>query len=272
VVLDINFTTKNPLFKEERQALGKDGKPSTYKALFAVLTIQEDGRQEQGPSLQPIKVGDAKDYEIVADGRGLKGTKGFYKDSPWIIFLNSLSAPVDGGDGFSEENFPEDPAGLVADYSNIRGVRAMFDWAAATDKWSVDHPRVVAPKDGKPGGTFKRENLVIANYYGQEDITKLAQPKLAGSSNTGSSKAGASVAVDAALVEATAETMVAQVLKAAKENKLTRNKLSVKLLQAMDSMDANLREAVRAFALDVEKLGTLDGVNFDKTSDIVTLG
>lgn len=275
-VLEIQFSTKNPLFKEERQAMTKDGKPSDYKALYALLTIQEDGRAEFGPSIQPIKVGDAKDYEIVCDGRGLSGTRGFNKTSPWIIFLESLANPTGGEAGFPEDKFPEDPAGLVADYSNIRGVRLMFDWAKDESDWAKKNPRKVEAKDGKPAMSFPRENLVVAQFYNQVDVASLPKAPVAGkpaapaTPQLSGSKAGVTKTIDAGLVQATAEDQVQTVLGAAKDKTLTRNKLSVKLLNSMASLDDGLREAVRTFALDGANLAKLEGVTFNQGTDTVT--
>lgn len=271
-ILEVQFTDKNPLWKGDKPAPKKGEKVSTFHSLFAVLTIQEDGRE--GVSTQPLFVGDADAYEIVADGRGIKGEKPLSKNSDFIVFLETLSTPTDGGTGFDENQFPEDPEGLVADYSALRGQRVMFDWRKNEAKTKKFGQREVKGKDGKPAMKFDREDLVVAAYYGSVDVSKLATvaaPKPSTSGKPAGSKAGTSKAVDAALVAATAEDQVQTILAAAKDRTLTRNKLSVKLLNSMAALDGDLREAVRVYCLEGANLSNIENVTFNAGTDMVSL-
>jgi len=272
-ILDVQFTDKNPLWTGEKPA-AKDGKNSDFESLFAVLTIQEDGRDTT--TQQPLFVGDKNAYEIVADGRGIKGSKPLSKSCDFITFLETLSNPTDGGKGLAEDAFPEDPEGLVADFSAMRGQRVMFDWRKNEAKTKKFGQRVVKGKDGKPDMKFDREDLVVAAYYGQVDVSKVnvkAAAKPAGTKAAqpaGSGSAKPAVAVEAGMVEALAEEHVTNVLKAAKDKTLTRNKLSVKLLNALGSLDAATREAVRVYCLDGANLAKIEDVNYTQGTDTVS--
>lgn len=263
-VLDIQFTDKNPLFKDEKpRPAPKDGK-KPFHSLYAVLTIQEDGRDEA--TQQPLFVGDADQFEVVLDGRGLSGEAALSKSSDFYIFLDSLSHPTDGGDGFPEESFPEDPEGLVADFSPVRGARVMFDWKKNEQKTKKLGQRTVKGKNGKPDMKFDREDLVVAVYYGQADVDAVAAPKVnkpaktaAAPAKTAAKTSKTAAAAPAVDIAQTASLKVAECLKAAKDNKLTINKLSVKLLTAMSNDPADVREEVRAWALKGDNLKGISG-------------
>jgi hypothetical protein len=267
-VVDIQFSDKNPLFKDEKKPAPANGK-KPFHSLYAILSIQEDGREEV--TQQPLFVGDADQFEVVLDGRGLSGEGALSKSSDFYIFLDSLSHPTDGGDGFPEANFPEDPEGLVADFSPIRGARVMFDWKKNDAKTKKLGQRTVKGKNGKPDMKFDREDLVVAVYYGQSEVdaaetTKVNKPasskQAAGKTTTKTTtKAPAAPAVD---VAQTACLKVAECVAVAKDQKLTINKLSVKLLQAMSNDPADVREEVRAWAL---KGDNLKGISNDYAPD-----
>lgn len=282
-VLDIQFTDKNPLFKEERKA--EPGK-KPFHSLYAVLSIQEDGREEL--SQQPLFVGDADQFEVVLDGRGLSGTAALSKSSDFYIWLDSLSHPTDGGDGFAEDNFPEDPEGLVADFSAIRGARVMFDWKKNDAKTKKRGQRVVKGKNGKADMKFDREDLVVSVYYGHVDVDEVEAPKVnkpkaatTAAPAKAAPKSGKGTApVSAFKVAEVGPVEVTKCLVAAKDNKLTINKLSVKLLSSMGAAPADEREEVRAWALKGENLKGLVGSGFapdgkefayDPTSQTVSL-
>lgn len=282
VIIDLKFTKDNPLWKDSGPRVVKAGeKASDFVPLFGVFTILEDGKE--AVTLQPAKVGSVDDYEIVCDGRGLKGSRPLNKGSQFMILYSTLVNPTDGGTGFDESLLPEDPGGLVADYSNLRGARVMFDWQKDETKWAKANPRKAKDKDGKPvvkdgkPVTYDRENLVIAAYYGQQDLAKLNVPtpaktttgKPATTSGAKASKTAA--AVDANVVAAVAEEHVQAALRVAKNRTLTRNKLSMKLLNSMAALEDNLREAVRTYALDGKNLASIDDVTFDGGTDMVTL-
>jgi hypothetical protein len=281
VVVDIQFTDKNPLFKDSKPAPAKKDGKTPFHSLFAVLTILEDGREE--PTQQPLFVGDADKFEVVLDGRGLSGEASLSKASDFYIFLDSLSHPTDGGDGFDESNFPEDPEGLVADFSAIRGARVMFDWKKNEQKTKKLGQRTVKGKNGKPDMKFDREDLVVAVYYGQTDVTEAPKPavnKPAAGKPAAAAKSTKTAAPAVTVnVPELAMQKIADCLKAAKDNKLTVNKLSVKLLSALGSESADVREEVRTWALNVENLKGLDddfagegkAFGYDASSQTVSL-
>lgn len=266
-ILDIQFTDKNPLFKDEKKPAVKAGEKKPFHSLYAVLLIQEDGRDET--TQQPLFVGDADQFEVVEDGRALSGTAALSKSSDFYIFMDSLSHPVDGGDGFDETNFPEDPEGLVADFSAMRGARVMFDWKKNDQKTKKLGQRVVKGKGGKPDMKFDREDLVVAVYYGQTDVDAAEAPKVnkpgkttaPAAKSTKTTKAGSTPAPAFNVTEVAGQN-IAACLVAAKDNKLTINKLSVKLLSALGAETADVREEVRAWALKGDNLKSLVGSGY----------
>lgn len=274
-ILGIEFTPINPLFKDTAPKPGV--KKSDFKWLYAVLTIQEDGREQV--SLQPLKVGSVDDFEVVEDGRGVAGTRQFGKGSEFGTFLETLYKPLDEGEGFDPERFPEDPEGLVADFTNIAGARVQFDWQLDESKWGKAHPRKAKDKDGKPlmkdgkQVTYPAELLVVRSYYGQVEVGPAAsKPKPGGaaarSAGTTAKKAAAKPAVD---VAALAGTKVVAALLKVKGNATTIQKLNVKLLQEMAEAEyADTREPVRAWALKGENVATIPGVTYDTDSKVVS--
>lgn len=274
-VLDITFTKVNPLFKGQNEP-----KEGAFEWLYAVLLIQEDGREEL--TKQPLKVGDVNDYEVVLDGRGVKGTVAFGKSTQFGIFMASLAKPKDGGDGQPEDIYPEDPEQLVADYSTMRGTRVMFDWVEDGSKWAKANPRKVV-KDGVTR-KYPRENLVVAQYYGQADASKLptaskpAAQKASSGTRPGGRPAVASKPAAAAPAAMSAadvnERAVSEVIKAvgsAKGKPLSKTKLSVKLLTQMGDVDQNLSNEVRQWAMDDSNLKGIDGVKYDPAKQELTL-
>ncbi len=270
-IVDILFTRDNPLFKDKNEP-----KEGAFEWLYGVLTIQEDGREEL--TKQPLKVGSVDDFEVVLDGRGVKGTTEFGKGSQWGRFMATLAKPTEG-DGQPEDTYPEDPEGLVADYSNIRGTRVMFDWEEDTSKWAKANPRKVKGKDGKPDAVYPRENLIVAQYYGQVDVSKLAtaaRPKASTTAARPGGKPAARTAAPAATVSADevairAEAEVIKAVTSAKGKPLSKTKLSVKLLTQMGDADQTLSNEVRQWALDDKNLSQVDGVTYDPAKQELTV-
>lgn len=277
-ILDILFTKDNPLFKDKN-----DPKEGVFEWLYAVLTIQEDGRDEL--TKQPLKVGDVNDFEVVCEGRGVSGTVQFGKNSQFGIFMATLAKPKDGGDGQKEDIYPEDAEGLVADYTNMRGTRVMFDWVEDTSKWAKEHPRVVKdkenPGDKKKEKTYPRENLVVAQYYGQVDVSKLPTAAKSGAAKASSgtrpggkpaaTKATAAPAASATDVSERATQEVIKAVAGAKGKPLSKTKLSVKLLTQLGDADQNLSNEVRQWALDDKNLQGIDGVKYDPAKQELSL-
>lgn len=275
-ILNIDFTPVNPLFDgKPAPKLAPGQKRSDFVWLYAVLTIQEDGREEL--TQQPLKVGSVDDFEVVLDGRGVSGTMQFGKGSEFGIFAESLSHPKDEGAGFDESNFPEDLEGLVADYTAIIGARVQFDWVKDESKWGLANPRKgkdkagkeLKGKDGKPI-LYDRENLIVRSYYGQVDVADVPAPVAKQGVVKTAPKKVAKPAVASVDIPALAASKVVAVLSSAKGNALTINKLSVKLLTEM-SNEPDTREDVRAWSLKGDNLATIPGVLYDKTTQVVSL-
>lgn len=279
-VLDIQFSPVNPLFDgKPAPALPAGQKASDFKWLYAVLYIQEDGREEI--STQPLKVGSVDDFAVVNEGRGVSGTVQFGKGSEFGVFLNSLHNPLDEEPGLAEDIFPEDPEGLVADFSAIRGARVMFDWIPDESKWGKANPRKAKDKDGKPvmkdgkQVLYPRENLVVGKYYGQvpvQDVPKAGAKVAKGQAGKPAPVAAkAGPVLDAALIGALADETVTKILSEAKDKKLSVNKLSVKLLTALGESTEETRNAVREWAANVKNLAGIEGVTVDAEGKNVTI-
>jgi predicted RNA-binding protein with TRAM domain len=283
-VVDIEFTPNNPLFADNTAK--EDAK---FVPLWAVLHILEDGREEL--TKQPVRVGDIKDFTVVLDGRGVSGTKQFRKTEGFAIFMESLAKPRDGGDGQPEDTYPEDPNGLVADYSNIRGTRVMFDQVEDTSDWAKKNPRKAKNKDGSPkldaNGkqvTYPRQHLVVAAYYGQVDPTKLQQaargaaPVAAKTTTGGKPQARTTAptvttgaALDPVQVQARAEAEILKAVTAAKGKPVTKTKLMVKLLTQLGGEPQALNDAVRLWADSDANLSQVDGIEYNADPKVQSL-
>ena len=291
-ILDLLFTPNNPLAGKGKPRVAQPGQPpqkkSDFKSLFAVLYIQPDGSEKV--LSQPVWVGDATKFGITEDGRGLTGDAPLSKSSAWWVFLNSLVNPNgNNGSGFDEAAFPDDDPD-VADYSPIRGARVRFGWQKdekATSKYGKKPPKEGSkgPKDG-----YDREDLIVTNYYGQVEVddnidyragetaateapAKPAETKATTrpGAATPAAKATKAKKAEPVDVKAYAAEQIVLAVNAAKEHTISRTKLSVKLLTQLQSIDADLRAAVRAFAEKPENLQAVVGVVYDKASDMVTL-
>lgn len=276
-ILDIEFTPTHP---NPKMAPKPDAR---MIPLWAVLQIQEDGREEV--SVQSLRVGSVDDFEVVLDGKGVSGTAQFRKTEGFAIFMESLAHPRDGGEGQPEDTYPEDPEGLIADYTNLRGTRVMFDQVNDESDYAKKNPRKAKDKDGKPildkSGkqvTYPLQHLVVAQYYGQVDVSKLQAPKSVGSGKAPAAAAKASTGgrpaarttaatagttLDPIAVQARAE---AEILKAATSTKgkpLSKTKLMVKLLTALGGETQQLNDAVRLWADNDANLAQVDGISYD---------
>ena len=288
LILDLLFTPNNPLAGKGHPRPGQPPqKKSDFKSLFAVLYIQPDGSEKV--LSQPVWVGDATKFGITENGRGLTGDAPLSKSSAWWIFLNSLVNPNGNvGTGFDEAQF-DDSDPNVADYSPIRGARIRTSWQKnekATSKYGKKPPKEGSkgPKDG-----YDREDLIVTNYYGQVEVdenvdyraaqteteapAKPAETKAATrpGAATPAAKATKAKKAEPVDVKAYASEQVVLAVNAAKDKTISRTKLSVKLLTQLQSIDADLRAAVRAFAEKPENLQAVVGVVYDKDSDMVTL-
>lgn len=268
-IVGLQFTDLNPLSSEESLANRK----SDFHTLFGVLQVQVDGAETSSP--QPLFVGSADDFGITADEMGLTGDGALSKSSGWFTFLDSLVRA-----GFDESNFPEDPAGKVADFSALVGARVRLNWQVnekATKKYGKKKSK---QKDAKTGKfkEYDREDLIVTNYYGQVAVTPQtptgrpttsASPRPTSQAKPlGSAKGGTSPVVN---IGDLAEEHIVTALKAAKGKTLTKSKLSVKLLTALQTSDPALRDEVRTWAVDDDNLSKIDGVTYDRATTTLTL-
>lgn len=232
-----------------------------FASLYARVYIQVDGADK--PTDRTLFVGNAKDYTF--EGATITGEKPLGKGAGWYIFLQSL---VDAG--FDEANFPDDP--LTADYTSIIGARCRFNWQK-NEKATKKYGQTVSKKD--PSKKYDREDLIVESYYGQVEVkpAKGTTPaKAAAPSTTKAAKPAKKAAEpEAADVESLAKKTILDAVAAAKDGKLTKSKLSVKILTLLANVDADVRGDVREWAYSDENLAKVDGVVYDAASQTLSL-
>lgn len=278
VITGLRFTDQNPLAGKGTPKPGQ--KKSDFHSLFAVLDVRVDGASTS--SAQPLFVGSADDFGITEDLKGLTGDGQLSKSSGWWIFLDSLVNPGGvKGSGFDEANFPDDDEN-VADYSAIVGARVRFNWQVnekATKKYGKKVSKVIDAKT-KKAKEYDREDLIVTNYYGQVEVeeTTVAPPagKKPGVSSTqpkGDAKplGGAKKNTKAPDVAKVATEHIILAVSAAKDKKMTKSKVSVKLLTAMGDQTPELRSAVREWAENNDNLAAIEGLVFDATTETLSL-
>lgn len=260
-ILDIQFTDVNPLAGTGTPKPGQ--KKSDFHTLFAVLSVLVDGAEKPNP--QPIFVGSADDFSPTDDGRGIVGDGQLSKSSGWFIFLNSLILA-----GFDEANF-DDSDPTTADYTPLVGARVRFNWQEnekATKKYGVKLGKKVDPKTGK-ATEYKREDLIVTNYYGQAAAEPVAGTKpAAGAKSAKPAKASKAAAFD---VAAAAHEQVVTALAAAKDGTINKSKLSVKILTQMKDAPADQKAAVREWTFVDANLTGLEGVVYDAGTQTLSL-
>ncbi len=265
-IVSLEFTDQNPLWTGE-----KPGKKSTFRSLFAVFGIRVDGSEDV--SIQPVWVGDADAFGITDDKMGLIGGE-LSKGSSFFVLLDSISKTE-----FDEANYIEDAETETANWGALVGARFRFNWAVderATQKYG----KKVSKKD--PKKSYDRENLIVTNYYGQVEVDEAPAPVAAKKPGLRSATPPASAAKPlgtkpaakgktAVSVEDTAKQYIIEAISSKKGKPLSKSKLSVMLLNALNTVDPQLRTDVRTWANDNENLSDIDGVIFNAETAELTL-
>lgn len=274
-IIDIQFTTENPLFTGPKPP-PKKGK-EVFNALYAVLELLQDGADKS--TLQPLFVGSADAFSINEDGRGVTDAienAQISKNSDFSIFMGSLIAA-----GFDEDLLDNTDTPETADYSPLIGARIRTNWQE-----NVEKTKRLGKKKSKDGKKeYSREDLIVTNFY--EIVEVDAAPTSAAKGKTTAAKAvatkpGAAKAAPAVKGKKApaepefdvAEETTAAILTAlagAKDKTLSKNQLSVKLLNAFGKHTADQRAEVRTLAIDDEYLSGIDGVTFDAAKKTLTL-
>lgn len=278
-ILDIQFTPDNPLFTGPKpggkttKATGADGEP--FKALYAVLELLQDGAEKS--TLQPLFVGDSSLFAVNEDGRGVTDAidnASISKSSDFAIFMGSLVAA-----GFDEDLLDNSDSPTIADYGPVVNARIRTNWQVNDAKTKRLGQK--KSKDGKKG--YDREDLIVTNFYGfaeeQPTTSKPAAKPAAGrpgvkpaavaAPKTKASKAPAAPVFDVA-AETTQAILVA--LDGAKDKTLSKNQLSVKLLNAFAApYTAEQRTEARTWASDNDNLSAITGLTFDAAKQKLTL-
>ena len=267
-IVGLEFITRTSEGKPAQAAkAGQAAKPAKppFTSLQAQLTVLPDGATEVVKPF-PLFVGDAAAYTF--DGPTVSGEKQFSKSSGFPMFVQSL---VDAK--FPEDLLPEDPEGLVADYTNVIGARVRFDWrknekltASAGKTYGKDDRAAI--KAGKPpkGSGFDREDLIVTAYYGQAEVAPVK-----GAAKTGT-KAGKVNAAKAIVDIATlaGDTVLTAVSKA-KDQRITKTRLSVKILTLLASADPDVRNEAIEWAGSDTNLAGIEGVDYDTANQTLSL-
>lgn len=277
-ILDIQFTTENPLFTgpktSQTKATGADGEP--FKSLYAVLELQQDGAEKA--TLQPLFVGDSSLFAVNDDGRGVTDAidnAAISKSSDFAIFMGSLVAA-----GFDEALLDNSDNPTIADFGPVVTARIRTNWQVnATKTKRLGQKK---SKDGKKG--YDREDLIVTNFYGFAE----AAPAAAATTKPAARVAGRPGATTAPVTAAKAKNKAATApvfdvasettqaillaLDGAKDKTLSKNQLSVKLLNAFAApYTADNRAEARTWATNNDNLAAIDGVTFDAATQKLTL-
>jgi hypothetical protein len=232
--------------------------------LQAQLTILVDGADEP---VQPFAIGVGSVDDYTFEGATITGEKPLSKSSGWYLFLQSV---VDAQ--FPEDAFPDDP--LTADYSALIGGRFKFDWLVnekLTTKYGKKLSKKINPKTNKPYEN-DREDLIVTAYYGQADVAPApAASKKIGVkpiAKSGVKRSAPKAAVD---IAALASDKVILAVNAAKDQILSKTKLSVKILGLLAGQDADVMQEAREWAFVDANLSGIDGVDYNVETQTLTL-
>ncbi len=262
-ILDIQGTDTLP--GQSSPAISAKG----FHSLFAVLTIQQDGRE--GDTKQALFVGDAQVFGVTEDGRGFTGPEQFSSSSGWGIFLDSLEHGTD----FDYSLFDSDDPNVV-DFTPLIGARVRFD-QVVNEKLNKskgkrkDKTGKIDPKTGKVV-EYDNTDLIVTNYYGQVDVEPVkATPVarvVAAPKAVAKVKKSAAPAIDISTVAA--ENIILA-LSTAKNQQLVKARLGVKLIQVMNAAEPTTRDSVREWADNNDNLSSIEGVNFDAATQMLAL-
>lgn len=258
-IVGLEFISRTTDAKPAQSAkAGQPAQPAkpAFTSVQAQLTVLPDGATEVIQPF-PLFVGGAEDYTF--DGPTVSGTKQFSKSSGWGTFMQSL---VDAK--FPEDLLPEDPEGVVADYTAVIGARVRFDWRK-NEKATAKYGQTFSKKDVKKAHGFDREDLIVTAYYGQAEVAKSGAVKPASGK-----KAAKPAAAKVDVAQLAGDTVLAAVSKA-KDQRITKTRLSVKILTLLAAVDADVRnEAIEWAGVDAN-LASIDGVNYDVATQTLSL-
>lgn len=242
LIADYEFTTDRPGGGE-----GKAKKGSDFIPLYFRLSARVDGADEDDQT--SIFVGGSTDFEISDDGKTITPTDkdgGLRDNSDLSFFINSLVVA-----GFPEANLSEDEI----NFESIVGTRVRF--IQERDEEATKRLGKRKSKDGKK--EYDRTRLAISKVY--------ALP----GKGAGKSKAKAADADDDVVAE-TAVEVVKAILEAQKDNAISKDKLSVVVLQKMlKHKQKALKDEVREWLSDDDNLSGIEGVSYNAKKEVLTL-
>lgn len=238
---------------------GSDGKMvERPHSLNFFCTFRVEGADEDTTTTLRA-AGNFEDYEVSDDGHTLTAAGGgecnIGAKSATGKFLQSLVAA-----GFPESNFDDDPDSI--DVSPALGSRL-----ALKQEVDVERTKKFGQKESKDGKKHDRKDLVVA------DVLSLPEEGGKSSKTTAKGKGKAAEAEEPEfdLDAASAETLK-DILKGEKDEKIQKNKLSVKVLTKLSKGPyKEYREEIRKRIFDDDFLATEDGWEFNKAKGMIVL-
>jgi hypothetical protein len=270
IIANYEFTTVFP---------GGDGKPrkpkpgkEVFNSLYFVLTADIDGADK--PATTTLWAGSADDFEISDDGKTLTpvdDSVGLRMTTDLGKFLASLVCP-DNGDGFPEENLPDD--GEPINYEAILGTRVNFIQAqdaeamaksAKTWRQSGGKFNEHGQKKGKDGKYYNLTYLIVDAVLALPGT----EPKAVAKTATKAGKATKTNGVEAVDITALATEALLAIL-ADNDNEIKKAALPGALVKKLGVKHPN-REEVRKLVYSDDFLETEDGWTYDKKSKAQTI-
>lgn len=257
VLVNYEFTDEYPGADEKPRKSKKD---DDFRPLYAVLTVKVDGAEDEVTTT--LFAGSADDFEIENDGHSLVPEDpqgGVSKNSDWGKFVASAVE-----NGFPEEELPEDEI----NFESLLNKRYRFGQEVVIDKKTGKARQRVAKKGKFAGKSFDVTRTVITAYYGEADGKASKSSKGDKASKGKDTKTKGKKDDNEALYEI-ADPALVSILEAAKDHKVQKVKLSMKILNAL--LKHKNREALREMMLTDEYLERENGWTYDADAQVVEL-
>jgi hypothetical protein len=245
VITNYEFTTEFP------GGGGKKGKKNPdFSPLFFILSARVDGADEDAQTT--LNAGNADNFEISDDGKTLTPVEeGFELSANSAVgkFIGSLCEA-----GFPETNLPEDAINFEA----IIGTRVRF--VQVVNKEATEKYGKRKSKDGKR--EFDRQDLKVSNVLGLPGTSKGAKAT--------KGKAAPAAADDTDVSELAGETLMT-ILGETKDGNIAKAKVKMAVIRVMGGVKADNCKEVIAYLADDDNLGSIDGVDYDAKSGLISL-
>lgn len=246
IIADYQFTTEFP-----GGGGGKRKKNPDFTPLYFVLSARIDGADEDAQTT--LNAGNADNFEISDDGKTLTPVEeGFELSGNSAVgkFIASLCEA-----GFPETNLSE----TEINFEPIIGTRVRF--VQVVNKEATEKYGKRKSKDGKR--EFDRQDLKVSNVLGLPG-------KAAGKPAVKGGKAAPAAAADSDVSELAGETLMT-ILGETKDGSINKAKVKMAVIRVMGGVKADNCKEVVAYLADDDNLGSIDGVDYDAKSGVISL-